>query len=67
MASICNACESPGPHTIYVFREMMFGTGDEFEYFECKDCGSIQRLIAVIDESKFYPSNYYSFANSGPR
>jgi SAM-dependent methyltransferase len=64
MASICNACQSPGPHTIYVFREMMFGTRDEFEYFECKECGSIQRMTAVGDEAKFYPSNYYSFGNS---
>ena len=58
----CKACQFSGPHFIHVFREMMFGTRDEFEYFECNQCGSIQRLSQVADEGKFYPPNYYSFS-----
>jgi SAM-dependent methyltransferase len=46
----------------HVLREMMFGTRDQFEYFECRDCGSIQRLTEVADEGKYYPSEYYSFS-----
>jgi SAM-dependent methyltransferase len=61
VSTFCKACQSSGPHTAHVFREMMFGTHDLFDYFECGDCGSIQRFTQVEDEGKFYPSNYYSF------
>jgi len=66
MSTICKACESSGPHIAHVFREMMFGTRDQFEYFECGDCGSIQRLTKVEDEGKFYPPDYYSFSEGRP-
>jgi SAM-dependent methyltransferase len=46
---------------------MMFGTRDSFEYFECHDCGSIQRLTQVEDEGKFYPADYYSFSEDEDR
>ena len=62
MSMTCKACRSSGPHVIHLFREMMFGTRDEFEYFECNQCGSLQRLSQVADEGKFYPPNYYSFS-----
>lgn len=42
----------------------MFGTREEFEYFECNNCGCIQ--ISKIPENidKFYPDTYYSFHQS---
>ncbi|WP_283806940.1 class I SAM-dependent methyltransferase [Bradyrhizobium canariense] len=40
----------------------MFGTRERFEYQECIDCGTIQRLSDVVDESRLYPDGYYSFA-----
>jgi SAM-dependent methyltransferase len=64
MPMVCRACQSSGPHVTHVFREMMFGTRDLFDYFECSDCGSIQRLTKVEDEGRFYPPNYYSFSKN---
>jgi len=43
-------------------REMLFGTREEFEYFQCADCGCLQ--IAEIPENmtRHYPPNeYYSY------
>jgi len=45
----------------YVAREMMFGYRDEFEYFECSNCGCLQILDIPSNLSKYYPENYYSF------
>ena len=39
---------------------MMFGTRDEFEYFECKQCGCLQISNPPKEMSKYYPSEYYS-------
>ncbi|MCK1709639.1 MULTISPECIES: class I SAM-dependent methyltransferase [unclassified Bradyrhizobium] len=54
---------SDGEHRCHQFIEMMFGTRERFEYQECIDCGTIQRLSDVVDESRFYPDGYYSFAD----
>ncbi|MHC5079611.1 MAG: class I SAM-dependent methyltransferase, partial [Planctomycetota bacterium] len=45
-------------HTI---REMRHGTKEEFEYFECAGCGSMQIREIPEDLSKYYPDFYYSF------
>ena len=39
---------------------MMFGTRDEFEYFECAQCGCLQISNPPEEMSKYYPSDYYS-------
>jgi SAM-dependent methyltransferase len=59
---ICKACHDAGPHKNHTLREMMFGTREEFAYIECRNCGTIQRASDVLDEGKFYPEGYYSFA-----
>jgi 2-polyprenyl-3-methyl-5-hydroxy-6-metoxy-1,4-benzoquinol methylase len=41
---------------------MMFGFGDEFTYIECPNCGCLQISHIPSDISRYYPSNYYSFA-----
>ena len=45
----------------HIFREMMFGTREEFAYRECLNCGCLQ--IAEIPDNldDYYPGNYYSF------
>ncbi|MBC7743882.1 MAG: class I SAM-dependent methyltransferase, partial [Flavobacterium sp.] len=45
----------------YTFREMMFGTRDEFLYYECSNCGCLQ--IAEVPKiiERYYPAHYYSF------
>jgi len=42
-------------------REMMFGSKDEFEYFECTQCGCLQIKEYINDLAKYYPENYYSY------
>jgi SAM-dependent methyltransferase len=41
---------------------MMFGTREEFDYFECAGCGTVQILAIPPDMSPYYPADYYSFA-----
>jgi len=43
---------------------MMFGSGDEFDYFECSSCGCIQIETIPPDLSRYYPERYYSFSAS---
>lgn len=47
---------------IITCREMLFGTRDEFQYFECAYCGCLQITEIPKDLAKYYPvSEYYSF------
>ena len=59
---ICTICDSNKGST-HVLREMMFGTGDEFEYWECSGCGCIQISSVPAQIADYYPENYYSFAS----
>lgn len=57
----CGICGNEQVNRQFYVKEMMFGIGDEFEYFECGFCGCVQ--IAKIPENmeKYYPGNYYSY------
>lgn len=50
-----NSCKS------YHIREMMFGTNDQFLYWECENCGCLQIDRYIENIEKYYPENYYSF------
>ncbi|MFZ5593835.1 MAG: class I SAM-dependent methyltransferase [Pseudomonadota bacterium] len=39
---------------------MMFGTREEFDYFQCEKCGCLQIKDIPPDLHRFYPDNYYS-------
>ena len=56
----CRICYNSEHNITHRFREMMFGTRDEFDYIECANCGTIQ-LLEIPDLAKYYPENYYSF------
>ncbi len=60
-ALTCRVCRNEEGNTTFHAREMMFGTREEFLYFECASCGCVQ--IAEIPEciDRYYPSGYYSF------
>jgi ubiquinone/menaquinone biosynthesis C-methylase UbiE len=45
----------------YKVREMMFGLREEFSYVECEECGCLKLDENLVNMSKYYPSNYYSF------
>ena len=55
----CEICSSNGG-TIHRVREMMFATGDEFEYRECRTCGCLSLVDPPADMAKYYPNGYYS-------
>lgn len=56
----CRICGSKEVDS-FMAREMMFGTKDQFEYFQCQECRTIQ--IAQIPEnmSIYYPDNYNAY------
>lgn len=60
MALTCRICGATGEHPTYVVKEMQYGTGDPFDYFQCADCGSLQ-IAEIPDLSRYYSDAYYSF------
>ena len=43
-----------------------FSVEEEFNYYDCEDCGAIFIYPVPLDQlKKIYPSNYYSFVNKG--
>lgn len=56
----CRICGAVDNHPAFVGREMMFGTREEFQYFQCKSCDCLQIADIPQDLGRFYPPNYYS-------
>jgi len=46
----------------HILREMMFGTRDEFVYWECSGCGCLQIAEIPQNLADYYPPGYYSFS-----
>jgi 2-polyprenyl-3-methyl-5-hydroxy-6-metoxy-1,4-benzoquinol methylase len=40
---------------------MLHGMRDEFDYFECSECGCVQISEIPSDLARYYPSDYFSF------
>lgn len=57
----CRVCKNSEGHTVYHPREMMYGTREVFEYFQCSQCGCLQIAEMPEDMSPYYPGDYYSF------
>lgn len=38
----------------------MFGTGEDFDYAECRECGTLRLVDVPTDMSRYYPDDYYS-------
>lgn len=60
----CRVCQARGPHAVHHARELMHGTRDRFDYFECANCKTvqIQTVPAAETLARYYPREYYSFA-----
>ena len=58
----CRLCGSEAEHRLYYVKEMFFGTGQEFAYFECEACQCIQILDVPENLGEFYGKDYYSFS-----
>lgn len=63
MKKKCMICGSTCGGKVYTIREMMYGTKDEFEYFQCAECECLQILKVPKNLNYYYPDNYYSFNN----
>jgi SAM-dependent methyltransferase len=60
----CRICGHAEGRT-HAVREMMFGTGEAFHYWECAGCGCLQLIDPPADLSAYYPQErYYSLAQS---
>lgn len=57
----CRICGNTEGNNKFVAREMMFGTKEEFEYFQCANCGCIQIKEIPQDLGKYYPEKYNAF------
>ena len=60
----CAICLNENNNMPYKIREMMFGLRDSFDYFQCGNCQCIQIKEIPENLSKYYPNDYYSFANT---
>lgn len=60
--AVCRICGAPAPDARITVREMMFGTRDEFAYFECSACGCVQIDPIPADLGRYYRQEYHSFA-----
>jgi SAM-dependent methyltransferase len=59
----CRLCGSQGPHQTAMIREMMYGTREQFEYFVCAECDTLQ-IVDVPDAEELkrhYGADYYSY------
>jgi len=57
----CRICGDRWDHPQFALREMMFGTREVFDYFQCRRCGCLQIDVVPADLSPYYPPEYYSF------
>lgn len=71
----CIVCDDRLEGQGIVIRDMMFAARNQFVYFECARCGTLQLPDVPVDMGAYYPKNYYSFernkvdevTSSGPR
>ncbi len=59
----CRICGTRGDFALFHTREMLHGTRQPFDYFECASCGCVRITDVPDDLSLFYPDNYFSFRN----
>ena len=58
---ICKICGNSEGNKLRKVKEMMFGTREEFDYFECSKCNCVQLLNPPEDMTKYYPHNYNAY------
>lgn len=60
--SVCRICDSKKAARLFDLPETMFHTKENFEYFQCDECGCLQISEMPKDIQKYYPENYYSYS-----
>lgn len=66
LLSCCQVCESQ-TGSAHVAKEMMLGTGDEFLYWECAECGCLSLTAIPEHLERYYPDTYYSLMERVPK
>ena len=61
----CRVCDQWAAMELVTVREMMFGTGEPFDYLRCGACGSLLIRAVPGDLDRFYPAGYYSLVGAG--
>lgn len=61
MTLVCRICGNVEGNIPYRVREMMFGTREVFDYFQCRECGCLQIADIPTDLARHYPNDYFSF------
>jgi SAM-dependent methyltransferase len=56
----CRVCRAAFSGETFIAREMMLGTRDQFEYWECGDCGCVQIVEVPANLDDYYPRYYFS-------
>ena len=57
----CRICEHEGDYPLYHAREMMYGSREEFDYFQCQWCGCVQIREVPADLARHY-EGYWSLS-----
>jgi SAM-dependent methyltransferase len=60
---ICRICGNREDNVLYTVLEMMLGTREKFEYFQCGRCECLQIVEFPSDMTRYYPGDYYSYRN----
>jgi SAM-dependent methyltransferase len=58
---VCRICSNKQDNLRFEVREMMYGSREKFEYFQCASCGCLQIEEVPADMGKYYQSGYYSY------
>lgn len=62
MQCTCRICGTESNNNVYRVKEMFFGTGEEFLYFECEECHCVQIVTIPDNLGDYYGKGYYSFS-----
>lgn len=57
----CRICGNTFNNSVFIAKELMYGTNEEFSYFQCADCGCLQIEEIPEEMARYYPSDYLSF------
>jgi len=60
----CRICSSHKVADVFVASEMLEGSREQFEYFVCGNCFTVQIGSTDLDMTKYYNSNYYSLSTT---
>ena len=62
----CRICGNTHSNEEFRIREMMFGSGKDYMYFQCSHCRCLQIADVPVDMLEHYPDNYYSMKPENP-